>query len=222
MRGLIVILVAHRTPASRTGCEQVAAAGASVFEADVQVDDDGAIVVTHYLPFGVGARFERDNWRVRWHTGRAHDPRLTEVTDIVPTGCLVLLDLKERRPERRATLVAALTETLPDRSRFLVCGHPEDDVAALRTAGFRTWRSVGNRRHLAAALTEDRLPDDAVSIRHSLLTADVLARLHERVPHVVAWTVNSARRARQLRALGVDGVTTDSVIVLQTLSAIPN
>ena len=217
-----MILVAHRTPATRSGCEQVAAAGASVFEADVQVDDHGAVVVTHYLPFGVGGRFERDNWRIRWHTGRVRDPRLFDVIDIVPADCLVLLDLKERHAARRARLVAALADALPDRSRFRVCGHPEEDVAALRAAGFRTWRSVGNRRHLAAVLTEHRLADDAVSIRHSLLTADVLARLRERVPHVVAWTVNSDVRAGQLRALGVDGVTTDSVTVLRMLSAIPN
>jgi len=217
-----VILVAHRTPATRAGCEELAAAGANVFEADVQVDDNGAVVVTHYLPLGIGARFERDNWRIRWHTGRARDPRLADVIDIVPADCLVLLDLKERHPDRRARLVAALTDSLPDRSRFRVCGHPEEDVAALRAAGFRTWRSVGNSRHLAAVFAEDRLPDDAVSIRHSLLTADVLARLHERVPQVVSWTINSVGRGRQLRALGVDGVTTDSTAVLRSLAAFPN
>lgn len=217
-----MILVAHRTPATRAGCERVAAAGAGVFEADVQIDDDGALVVTHYLPFGVGGRFERDNWRLRWHTGRLRDPRLAEVTDIVPADCLVLLDLKERRPDRRARLVAALIDALPDRSRFVVCGHPEEDVAALRGAGFRTWRSVGSRRHLAAVLAVDRLPDDAVTIRHSLLNVRTLDGLRERVPQVVAWTVNSVGRARDLRALGVDGVTTDRTAVLQLLSAIAN
>ena len=214
-----MILVAHRTPATRAGCERVAAAGASVFEADVQVDQAGAVVVTHYLPFGPAGRLERDNARIRWHTGRARDPRLAEVAELVPTGCLVLLDLKERRPDRRARLVAALRDSLPDRSRFRVCGHPEQDVAALRAAGFRTWRSVGNARHLAAVLADGRLPDDAVSIRHSLLTARVLDQLHERVPQVVAWTINSVARAARLRALGVDGVTTDSTEVLRVLSA---
>lgn len=217
-----MILVAHRTPATRAGCAQVAAAGATVFEADVQVDNDGAVVVTHYLPFGVGGRFERDNWRIRWHTGRTRDRRLGDVTDIVPADRLVLLDLKERRPDRRATLVAALIDSVADRSRFRVCGHPEEDVAALRSAGFRTWRSVGNGRHLAAVLAEGRLPDDAVTIRHSLLNAGVLDRLHGRVPEVVAWTVNSAGRARHLHALGVDGVTTDSTAVIQLLSAMAN
>jgi glycerophosphoryl diester phosphodiesterase len=217
-----VILVAHRTPPTRAGCERVAAAGATVVEADVQVDDAGAVVVTHYLPIGPGGRFERDNWRLRWHAGRRRDPRLEQVSDIVPASCLILLDLKERQPERRARLVGALRDSLPDRSRFRVCGHPAEDVAALRAAGFRTWRSVGNRRHLAAVLAGDRLPDDAVSIRHSLVTARVLEQLHDRVPSVVAWTVNSPARAGQLRVLGVDGVTTDRVDVLRKLSAIPN
>jgi glycerophosphoryl diester phosphodiesterase len=217
-----VILVAHRTPATPAACAALAAAGAQVFEADVQIDDAGAVVVTHYLPLGVGGRFERDNWRVRWHTGRSRDPRLADVIDIVPAGCRVLLDLKERRPDRRARLVAALADAAKDRSRFVVCGHPEEDVAALRAAGFATWRSVGNARHLAAVLGEDRLPDDAVSIRHSLLSGRVLDQLHERVPQVVAWTINNVGRARALCALGVDGVTTDSVTVLQLLATNTN
>ena len=217
-----MILVAHRTPATRAGCERVAAAGASVFEADVQVDDAGAVVVTHYLPLGPGGRFERDNWRLRWHTGRGRDPRLAQVVDIVPAGCLVLLDLKERHPARRTRLIAALRDSIQDRSRFRVCGHPAEDVDALRAVGFRTWRSVGNARHLAAALAAGQLPDDAVSIRHSLLTARVLSELRARGPQVVAWTVNSVSRARELRALGVDGVTTDRTDVLELLSAIPN
>jgi len=214
-----VILVAHRTPATPAACAALAAAGAQVFEADVQVDDAGAVVVTHYLPFGVGGRFERDNWRVRWHTGRARDPRLADVIDIVPADCRVLLDLKERRPDRRARLVAALTDAAADRSRFVVCGHPEEDVAQLRAAGFVTWRSVGNSRHLAAVLGQDRLPDEAVSIRHTLVSARVLDQLHERVPQVVAWTINSVGRARALCALGVDGVTTDSATILRLLAA---
>jgi glycerophosphoryl diester phosphodiesterase len=217
-----VILVAHRTPATRAGCERVAAAGASVFEADVQLDGAGGVVVTHYLPFGLGGRFERDNWRLRWHTGRGRDPRLRQVMDMVPADCLVLLDLKERHPDRQARLVAALSESLPDRSRFRVCGHPEQTVAALRAAGFRTWRSVGNGRQLAAVLAEDRLADDAVSIRHSLVNARVLDQLHDRVSSVVAWTVNGVGRADHLRTLGVDGVTTDRTEVLESLSAITN
>jgi glycerophosphoryl diester phosphodiesterase len=217
-----VILVAHRTPPARAACERLAEAGATVFEADVQVGRDGAVVVTHFLPWLAAGRLERDNWRLRWHTGRAGDPLLADVAALVPAHCDVLLDLKERAPERRAQLVAALLRTPPDASRFIVCGHPVADVDALRAGGFRTWRSVGNPRHLAAVLAESRLPDEAVTVRHALLRPGVLHRLHERVPQVVAWTVNSAARARTLREWGVDGITTDSLAVLERMSAIPN
>jgi glycerophosphoryl diester phosphodiesterase len=35
---------------------------------------------------------------------------------------------------------------------------------------------------------------------------------------VVAWTVNDPARARRLRDLGVDGVTTDRIAVLHALN----
>jgi glycerophosphoryl diester phosphodiesterase len=213
-----VILVAHRTPPTRAACEQLSAAGASVFEADVQVDGAGSVVVSHYLPFGAGGRVQRDNWRVRWHTAGAGDLRLVELAELVPEGCQVLLDLKERAAERRARLVGALVDTLADRSRFVVCGHPAADVATLRAAGFRTWRSVGNPRQLAALLGAGPVPDEAITVRHTLLTRAVLDRLRERAPQVVAWTVNSTPRALRLQRLGVAGVTTDSMAVLRALS----
>lgn len=211
-----MILVAHRTPETREGCEQLAAAGAQVFEADVQVNDRNRIVVSHYLPFGWV--LHRDNWRIRWHTSAVRDPLLADVVARVPEQCPILLDLKEKAPARRARLIAALIESLPERSRFRVCGHVGEDLDAARRAGFRTWRTARNARELAALLTAGRLPDDAVSIRHRLLTAPVLDRLHERTHSVVAWTVNDVARARQLCALGVDGVTTDRHAVLTELA----
>jgi len=217
-----VILVAHRTPVSRAACEQLVDAGATMFEADVQVGADGSVVVTHYLQWLAAGRVERDNWRLRWHTGRAGDPRLADIAEFIPQRCQVLLDLKERAPERRARLVAALLDALPDKARFVVCGHPLTDVDALRAGGFRTWRSIGNARHLAAALAEPRLPDEAITIRHTLIRPALLERLRERVPQIVAWTVNSPGRARKLQARGVDGITTDSVAVMHEFSTFPN
>lgn len=214
-----MILVAHRTPDTRAGCERLAAAGAQVFEADIQVNDRDGIVVSHYLPFA--RLLHRDNWRLRWHTGAVRDPLLADVVARVPEQCLVLLDLKEKAPARRARLIAALIESLPERSRFRVCGHLDDDLEEARRAGFRTWRTARDSRELAGLLADGRLPDDAVSIRHRLLTAPVLDRLHEQTRSVVAWTVNDVTRARQLRTMGVDGVTTDRPAVLAELAKFP-
>jgi glycerophosphoryl diester phosphodiesterase len=214
-----VLVVAHRTPSSRSACERLAAAGAQVFEADVQIDAHDRIVVSHFLPFGRYGLVQRDNWRLRWHSAAARDPQLLAVAAIVPDQCLVLLDLKEKATDRRARLVSAIAGSLADRTRFRVCGPCADDLAQLRDAGFRTWRTVGDRRELATVLAEGRLADDAVTVRQSLLDAHVVDRLHEAVPAVVAWTVNDRGRAGQLRGLRVDGVTTDRVAIMRLLAA---
>jgi glycerophosphoryl diester phosphodiesterase len=216
-----MLLVAHRTPRSRAACDVLAAAGASIFEADIQVDDSDRIVVSHYLPMG-GWGLQRDNWRVRWHTSAAADPTLDDVVALVPPGCRVSLDMKEKTDQRRRRLIDALIAGLPDRSRFVVCGGREPDLERLRGAGFRTWRSAGRPAQLRELLAQGPLHDDAVSVRHSLLSQDVVARLHEQVPTVVAWTVNDPRRARRIRQFGVDGVTTDRVAVLRILASAGN
>lgn len=215
-----MLLVAHRTPASRARCARLVAAGAQVFEIDIQYVGD-RLAVSHYLPLGRTGRVQRDNWRLRWHTAASRDPGVADVADVVPAGSTVLLDVKEKSAAGRRALVAALAGQLTDRARYRVCGPHRDDLARLREAGFATWRTVGNHRELAGVLAEPGLADEVVSIRHSLLTDDTLQALHDRVPAVVAWTVNDLGRARRLRDLGVDGVTTDRLAVLRALSGPP-
>ncbi|MBN9620954.1 MAG: glycerophosphodiester phosphodiesterase [Actinobacteria bacterium] len=212
-----MLLVAHRTPPDRASCERLVAAGATVFEVDVQLDRHSELVASHYHPLRRFRWVARDNWRLRWHTVR--DPRLADVEAAVPEGGVVLLDLKAREPAERTRLLRALDESLPLRSRYRACTSEPSDLAALRSAGFATWRTVGDAADLAAVLAEPRLPDEAVTVRHTLLDADVVARLHQRVASVVAWTVNDPRRAARLRELGVDGVTTDRIDVLRNLTA---
>jgi glycerophosphoryl diester phosphodiesterase len=216
-----MLLVAHRTPRSRAACELLAAAGAQLFEADVQIDDRDRIVVSHYLPLGSWG-LQRDNWRLRWHSASVRDPKLEDILAVVPAGCRISLDMKEKVDERRVRLIDALIAQLPDRSRFVVCGGRVAHLDRLRSAGFRTWRSAGTSAQLRELLAHGPLADDAVSVRHSLLSREVIARLHEQVSTVVAWTVNDVNRARHLRQCAIDGVTTDRPAVLRELSAAPN
>jgi hypothetical protein len=212
-----MLLVAHRTPLSAVGCARLAEAGARVFELDVQLGREH-VVVSHYLPFGRGGLLQRDNWRVRWHTAATGDPGVLDVAAVVPDGCRVMLDLKERVAARRRELTEALIDLLAGRaSRFVVSGGGPDDLDRMRSAGFATWRTVDDRRELAEVLAGGPLPDEAASVRHSLLTGVSLERLHGVVPNVIGWTVNDPRRARRLRDMGVDGVTTDRTTVLRAL-----
>lgn len=210
-------LVAHRTPASADHCARLAAAGAAVFEVDVQLRA-GQVAVSHYVPLGPVGALQRDNWRLRWHTRSRLDPVLAEVDHVVPPGCRVLLDVKETGAARRRELVTALSGALPERSRYIVCSPFPDDLDGARAAGFATWRTVRTAAELAALRSGPPLADEAVTVRHSLLDAPVLGALADRVAGVVAWTVNDQRRARELRRLGVTGVTTDRIEVLRALA----
>lgn len=202
-----MITVAHRVPRA-AAAERWAEAGVDRYEADVQLAGDGRVVVSHFLPFlGVRGWVQHDGWTFRWGPGR--DPSLPEVVDALPAGVGVLLDPKETDPSRRAALVDALCAALPERAGLVVSTDHREDLTRYRDAGFTTWRTVKDDAGLRDVLAGGGLPDAGVSIRHSLLDARTVGRLHERVGLVVAWTVNEASRARELVAAGVDGVTTD-------------
>lgn len=205
-----MLLVAHRTPPTREGCLELRAAGARVFELDVQLAGS-SVVVSHYLPvLRVRGWLENDNWKVRWGgRGPSRDPELQALVDLVPDDCAVLLDPKERTAGRRAELADRVIAHGFDTSRFCVSTHDDGDLRRYREAGFRTWRTAGTRRELAVLLAGGPRSDEAVSVRHTLLTEATIERLHSLVPTVVAWTVNTAGTAGRLRAMGVDGLTTD-------------
>jgi glycerophosphoryl diester phosphodiesterase len=212
-----MLLVAHRTPLSAAGCAALAAAGAGAFELDVQLID-GRLVVSHFVTLPRLPRWiEHDNWRFRLRNGRPFDAAFADVVRFVPADCRILLDPKLKQGADRVRLAEALAATVPagERERFVVSTSHPGDLDRYRAAGFPTWRTIGNREHLHAVLAGGRLPDGGLSVRQSLLgDAELVARLRERASPVVAWTVNDARRARQLRDLGVDGLTTDRIAVL--------
>ncbi len=60
---------------------------------------------------------------------------------------------------------------------------------------------------------------DYLAVNHRLLDPERVARLKEAGCRMVAWTVNTLERARELVAWGVDGVVSDHVAILETLKA---
>lgn len=204
-----VFVVAHRTPTTPAACAALVAAGVSYFELDVQLSNGPTgLVVSHFLPlFGVRGWVENDNWRFRWRSQR--DPSVLELLACIPSRAGVLLDPKETDRARRAELVRRIGD-LPDRHRFVVSTSDLDDLAAFRAAGLRTWRTIKNGAQLSAVLAADSIEDEGVSVRHRLLDARAIDRLHALVASVVGWTVNDVPRARLLYEWGIDGITSDS------------
>ncbi len=56
-----------------------------------------------------------------------------------------------------------------------------------------------------------------LAVNHSLLHRDVVARIKHAGSRMVAWTVNSLERARELISWGVDGVVSDEIDVLEAV-----
>jgi glycerophosphoryl diester phosphodiesterase len=95
-----------------------------------------------------------------------------------------------------------------------------DRLAQART-DMRMFYSVGRASEIEALLrrTEGEHPPYGTSIRHSLLTPEVIERLHAARLCVYAWTVNREERALELVDWGVDGIISDDVSLLREIDA---
>lgn len=66
----------------------------------------------------------------------------------------------------------------------------------------------------AEAIAEARAYAEIWSPRHDLVSAELVARVHELDMQAIPWTVNDEARMRELIAMGVDGIITDYPDVL--------
>ncbi|MGQ0467762.1 MAG: glycerophosphodiester phosphodiesterase [Sporichthyaceae bacterium] len=214
----MTIAIAHRAPADPARCAALAAAGASIFEIDVQTFAH-ELISSHFLPVHPRlsrVRRDRRSFTVRRRAGV--EIALDRAISAVPGGAQLLLDLKCDVGQPAADLVDRLIDAGLDRDRCVVSTKGWHTLPALRAGGFGTWRTVADGARLAEVLSGPPLSDDAVTVRHSLLTHEVVARLREKVPTVMCWTVNDPRRAEQLVAAGVDGITSDSIDVVRLVA----
>jgi hypothetical protein len=215
----VVTAIAHRAPASAARCAELVTLGVSVFEIDVQAID-GVLVSSHFLPLGGVGRLRRDGWSLTVRRRHAREIELARAVAMIPEPALVLLDLKTDVGEAALELVdrvAADGGLHPQRCVVSTKGWHTLD--ALRGHGYPTWRTIADAGALATVLAGPPVPDSAVTVRHGLLSADVVARLHAVGTPVMTWTVNEPARAAELIGFGVDGVTSDSVEVLRRVAA---
>lgn len=215
----MAIAIAHRAPADAARCAALAALGAEIFEIDVQTLA-GDLVSSHFLPLHPRVPLlRRDRRSLTWRRRTPREIDLARAMAAVPQSAQILLDLKGDAGQSGLDLVDRLVAADPNRDRCLVSTKGWHTLDALRAGGFHTWRTIADPDSLTRVLAGPRLTDAAVTVRHGLLNAEVVARLRELVPAVMCWTVNDARRATELLMAGVDGVTSDSTEVLQMVAA---
>ncbi|GAA3609840.1 hypothetical protein GCM10022223_27390 [Kineosporia mesophila] len=210
------LLIAHRTPADRPGCEALVSAGANVFEVDVMLAADDEIVLSHDIPLLTRLPWFRHDG-LRFSLSRHPvGPPLEAVADLLPPHVEILLDLKCDRGTEAFRLVRKVLTLGLDPSRCYASSKNWRSLEELEREGFRTWRSVAHPLALCSLLDEGK-PAYATTVRHPLLTPASLERLRP-LGQVMAWTVNDPRRAVELAGLGVDGVTSDLPAVFRAIS----
>jgi len=178
--------------------------GVHGIELDVHVTRDSVPIVHHDPVLPDGGRIDRmasvDLER------RTDAPTLSQVLELVHGRCHLYVEIK------------APAAVIPS-------------VELLN--GMTEWCSVHSFDHRIALVSRSLLPDMTTGIllvsrlvdpayalhaakstdlwQHAdYIDSDLIAEAHSEGARVIAWTVNEVSRARELKAIGVDGICTDS------------
>ena len=202
-----VFAVAHNS-GDRVGATLEAVGyGADVIEVDV-VSLDDRLYAAHGVP-------------APWIGGTVfRGPPLAQVWVAAAGAGAIKLDLKEGSTAFHELVLDFLADRRGRRRVIVVSGEPavlrlfaEREPAVLRFLG------VGDGGRLRLIVEDPAFAAivDGVSIRHTLLDAERAAWLEERGLLTLAWTVNDLGRVNELVRLGVDGITTDNLAIMELL-----
>jgi len=139
----------------------------------------------------------------------------------------ILLDVKGGRRGRQSAFARALAQSvrlagMADEVTF--CGQNWPVLRRLRVIdpGLRVHYSIGAQRQLPAF---GHVPQDetlrGVCLHHSLLNALLIDILKRRGLDVWTWTVDDVEQARRLVAMGIDGIISNRLDVLEALGEAP-
>ncbi len=213
---MTVLAVAHRAGNSLAGLHLAADLEADVLEADVHAYR-GRLEVRHSKSLGP-LPWLWDKWELT--STSVLQLQLRELIAALDGRSTLMLDLKG--PGGVGERVAdALHQRLPEQP-VLVCSRWWPGVDAF--AG-RPWarpllsaRNRGELHRLRRRVRGPRAPY-GVSIHRSLLTAALVAELHERVDLVLTWPVNDPAALEEVLSRGVTGVISDEADILRTVRA---
>jgi glycerophosphoryl diester phosphodiesterase len=199
-------LVAHRAGNDFALLRAAERVGVSVVEADLHLFR-GRVEVRHLKTLGpVPVLWDR------WRLASPFAPRLRidELLASTSSSTELMLDLKGRRTRLAAEVLARL-EPLLGRRRITVCSRSWPLLEPFEgIPGVRVVHSVGSERQLRALLRLGRRRRlQGISIHERLLTPTTLAELRDVADLVMTWPANAVGRARELVAMGVDGLITD-------------
>jgi glycerophosphoryl diester phosphodiesterase len=204
--------IAHRAGNNLHHLEEALHAGVDAIECDLW-HADGRLAVRHErkLP---GLPVLYDRWYIRWAWGELNLRALLREIDFRSD---LFLDIKSATLRAAEPVLALCEDNESMLPRTMFCSRHWrllDRLAAAET-GMRMFYSVGKRREIAPLLDRCRrpMPPAGTSIRHTLLSRELVAELHAAGLQVFAWVVNNRNRLDELVAWGVDGIIADDVSV---------
>jgi glycerophosphoryl diester phosphodiesterase len=202
--------IAHRAGNNLHHLERALAAGVDAIECDFW-HARGRLSLRHErkLP---ALPVLYDRWYVRFAVGELSLPELLREINFRAD---LFLDIKSSSPRAAEAVLELYHDNESMMPRTLVSSQQWRLLDQLADAGteMQMYYSVGRKDAIDALLRRAQVaPRPAgTSIRHTLLSAPVVTRLHDAGLKVFAWTVNNRHRAEELLALGVDGVISDDI-----------
>ncbi len=207
-------LIAHTGGNTISRVADAIAAGADFLEVDLWVHR-GRFEARHEraiypLPFW----FER--WYLRWAPRRPFG--LKELFVETDGRANVFLDLKNGSDTAARLLRRSLDEAhagvqVAASSQLWYILRQVNELAPEVALFYSV--DVQAKLDLFLSVSDRDLQPAGVSCRHTLLSKEQVALLHDRGFRVVAWTVDDPDRAAQLVSWGVDGITTHRVAELR-------
>ena len=157
-----------------------------------------------------------------WLAGRLfRGHTLAEMWKRAAPADIIKLDLKQTDQGFLAALVGFLTPLVRLHKVMISTGDPAA-VSYLHAVlpSVTLLFSSGWPDELAALRANPDLVRDigGVSVFQGLVDAGLVSWMHQRGLLVLAWTVNDGQRLNELIRLGIDGVTTANLAILQALA----
>ena len=197
-------IIAHRAGNDLERLCEAEGLGVNFVEADLRLWR-GHVEVRHLKTIGPIPIFW-DRWRVT--NPFAPRLRLENLLEAVAPHTKLLLDLKGRNPKLAQLVLARLSGDRP----VTVCARSWRLLESFRDRpGIRVVYSVGSHRQLQRLLQRfEGCNLDGVSIHERLLDIQTVTELRRRTSQIMTWPINTKRRARELKAMGVDELISDN------------
>lgn len=196
--------VAHNSGGSIEATLEALINGADVIEVDV-VELDGVLYSAHTppLPF-LGQRWFRGPRLDRvWAASLGADAVMLDLKEITPGYVRLVGDFLESRPSSRQAIVASRSPWVLQLLRV----RAPDAVLLLSVPDETVLRAMQNNEDLLDTI-------DGITVRHTVLDAENAAWLGDQRLLVFAWTVKDLERVNELMRLGVDGITSDNLAII--------